>query len=178
MRRESFEDRFSRGDCLHTIDPRVATGTTMVDGFSKEGLLLESSQPPMPGRIIGFVFAFVFLGVGVSVLVFLWSQPFGGFGSPPLLFRLIGSLISLAFIAMGGTGCYAAVTGRGVTSRFRRGVFPMGGPRGAAPGHPTGRRYECPQCGAPLSEGADVSPSGDVRCAHCNAWFNVHGSGA
>lgn len=133
----------------------------------------------MAGRVIGFVFAFVFLGTGISVLVFLWAQPFGGFGSPPLFFRIIGSLISLAFIAMGGTGCYAAVTGRGVAGRLRPGGFRRSGGRQGAPGgRPSGSTYECPQCGAPLSQGADVSPSGDVRCGHCNAWFNVHGGGA
>ena len=25
------------------------------------------------------------------------------------------------------------------------------------------------------SDGADVSPHGDAKCAHCAAWFNVHG---
>ena len=36
--------------------------------------------------------------------------------------------------------------------------------------------YECTRCGAPLQDRADVSPSGDVKCQYCDAWFNVHAS--
>lgn len=131
---------------------------------------MEGPQTPMPGRIIGFVFGFVFFGVGCSVLVFLWSQSFGGFGSPPLFFRIVGSFISLAFVAMGGGICYAAVTGRGPAARLGPGRR-LGG---SGPAASSGGSYECPQCGAPLSSEADVSPSGDVRCSFCKAWFNVH----
>ncbi len=131
---------------------------------------MDTPEPPLAGRIIGFVFGFVFFGVGCSFLIFLWSQPFGGFGSPPLFFRIAGSLISLAFLAVGGGICFSAVTGRGLGAGFRRGLGRGGG--GAAG---SGGKYECPQCGAPLSKGADVAPSGDVRCTFCNAWFNVHG---
>ena len=125
---------------------------------------------PIVGRIIGGVFGFVFFAIGCTVLIFLWSQPSGGFGSPPLFFRVVGSLISLAFVAMGGGVCFSALTGRGPGARFQQS---LGQRFGGAAG--SGRSYECPRCGAPLSEGADVSPSGDVRCTFCNAWFNVHG---
>jgi hypothetical protein len=35
-------------------------------------------------------------------------------------------------------------------------------------------RFACPRCGAALGEGAEVSPHGDVKCAYCQSWFNVH----
>jgi DNA-directed RNA polymerase subunit RPC12/RpoP len=38
--------------------------------------------------------------------------------------------------------------------------------------------YHCPACGAPLAEGADVSPHGDAKCTHCGSWFNIHKSQA
>ncbi len=147
---------------------------------------METPSIPTVGRIVGFVFGFVFFGIGCSVLIYLWTQPFGGFGSPPLIFRIVGSFISLAFVAVGGGACFSALTGRGLAARFlpRRfqgGEFQGGGFQGGSVGRdsgssrPAGRRYECPQCGAPLREGAEVSPSGDVRCGHCDAWFNVHG---
>ena len=137
----------------------------------------------MVGRIVGFVFGFVFFGIGCTILISLWAEPFGGFGSPPLLFRIVGSFISLAFIAMGGGGCFAALTGRQLAARFRPGRFRPGGfrpgsGRDSGSNYPRRTNYECPQCGAPLREGADVSPSGDVRCGHCDAWFNVHGGAA
>jgi DNA-directed RNA polymerase subunit RPC12/RpoP len=34
--------------------------------------------------------------------------------------------------------------------------------------------YQCTACGARIQDASAVSPSGDVRCAYCNAWFNVH----
>ena len=34
--------------------------------------------------------------------------------------------------------------------------------------------YQCTACGARIQDASAVSPSGDVRCAYCNVWFNVH----
>ena len=34
--------------------------------------------------------------------------------------------------------------------------------------------YQCTACGAWIEDASAVSPSGDVRCAYCNVWFNVH----
>ena len=33
---------------------------------------------------------------------------------------------------------------------------------------------QCTACGARIQDASAVSPSGDVRCAYCNVWFNVH----
>src|SRR3954453_3343511 len=103
---------------------------------------------------------FVFAGIGVTVLVFMWGAPFGEFGSPPLFFRIFASFIATAFAAVGGTIGVTALRGGGeLASRLNR----FGGAAGQIPGQgsagPAG--YKCPHCGAPLGERADVSPSGD-----------------
>jgi len=38
----------------------------------------------------------------------------------------------------------------------------------------TDRDYSCDHCGATLTDGAEVSPSGDFRCQYCDNWSNVH----
>lgn len=35
-------------------------------------------------------------------------------------------------------------------------------------------RWNCPNCAAALSRGNEVSPSGDVKCLHCDSWYNVN----
>jgi hypothetical protein len=123
-----------------------------------------------------FVFGAVFLCVGLTFIGFLWTQPFGEFGSPPLFFRLIGSFISLAFVAVGGGTCWAAVASR------HRGLsdFSVEVEERSEQDRPTptatgsGTSYVCPRCGAPLADDADVSPHGDVKCTYCKAWFNIH----
>jgi DNA-directed RNA polymerase subunit RPC12/RpoP len=129
-------------------------------------------------RVLSGVFGFVFLGTGISVLVSLWNGSFGGFGEPPLLFRLIGSLISLAFIAFGGVTCLGALSARYMLNKvasvkleppaFDASDFPAAAPQPPAVG------YVCPQCGAPLASDAEVSPLGDVKCTFCQRWFNIH----
>jgi DNA-directed RNA polymerase subunit RPC12/RpoP len=34
--------------------------------------------------------------------------------------------------------------------------------------------YQCTACGARIQDASEVSPRGDIRCAYCNVWFNVH----
>ncbi len=135
------------------------------------------SVPPA-GRFIGGVFGFVFFGIGITVLIFMWAAPFGEFGSPPLFFRVFASFIALAFVAMGGTVCAGAIRGRSPlgTSHIARAqslIDEMAD--GREPPSASQAGYRCPHCGAPLSEGSDASPHGDVKCGHCNCWFNIHG---
>ena len=109
------------------------------------------------------------LGIGLSVLGFLWLTPFNEFGSPPLFFRIFGSFIALAFVLVGG-GMIAASFGlRGVK-------LPRPGDPGVPPAPPQAGAvgYQCVHCGATLGENADVSPHGDAKCAHCGRWFNIH----
>jgi len=123
-----------------------------------------SDPPPAgPPRFLGAVFGFVFGGIGLTVLGFLWGTR--GFGEPPLFFKLFGSFIALAFVAMGGTLFFGAIKGR---------PAPTGTAVTQPPAEP-GTGYACPACGARLGEDADVSPQGDVKCGYCRKWFNIHG---
>ena len=132
--------------------------------------------PVQPGaRLVGGLFGFIFAGIGLTVIIFLWAEPFDSFGSPPLFFRIFGSFIALAFIIFGGTmGISMLMAGRkpaqdpaswalSAQEQLRQEAAPA--PKG----------YICPRCGAPLGEKADVSPMGDTRCIHCGSWFNIHG---
>ena len=121
-------------------------------------------------RFVGAVMGFVFAGIGVTVLVFLWGTPADSFGAPPLFFRIFGSFIAIAFVGVGGTIGVTAL--RGSKALSPAGSTRNAGADAAAVGRSAG--YKCPHCGAPLGEKADVSPSGDVKCTFCGRWFNVH----
>lgn len=133
--------------------------------------------PSQPGaRIVGGVFGFVFFGIGVTVIIFLWSQPFDAFGSPPLFFRIFGSFIALAFVAIGGAIAVGAVAGaRTHVTLDHFSDDARDGLDRKTPGPAQSQvNYACSQCGASLSQDADVSPHGDVKCNYCNCWFNIH----
>ena len=34
-------------------------------------------------------------------------------------------------------------------------------------------KTRCDNCGAKCTNASDISPSGDLKCAYCNTWFNV-----
>ena len=129
-------------------------------------------------RIVFGVFGFAFAGIGITTLGFLWLTPFNEFGSPPLFFRIFGSFISLAFVAMGGTTFVAAILGNRLQRRGTdfdqfnqtKGESPPDGP--AIPS--SSLNYCCSNCGAKLTNQADVSPLGDVKCSFCHQWFNIH----
>lgn len=131
---------------------------------------------------MGGVFGAVFAGIGLTVLGFLWGAPWNEFGSPPLFFRIFGSFIAIAFVAVGGMTLVGAITGRMPGTRIPDpGVDPLGDEEGAGDelsdsgdGRPARGGYACPRCGGPLGPAADVSPSGDVKCGYCNTWFNIH----
>jgi len=140
---------------------------------------LSDSDPTKPaaqaGAIVVGVFGFAFLGIGLTVLYFMWSQPFGDFHSPPLFFRIFASFIAICFVAMGGGTAYAALTGSSQLGRLQDAAHKLkarGGNQRPAVGQ---QGYVCPQCAAPLGDQADVSPHGDAKCPFCKTWFNVHG---
>src|SRR5687768_9825927 len=82
----------------------------------------QQQQPPAPtvtgaGRFIAGVFGVAFAAIGLTVIGTLW---FGdGMGDPPVIFKLIGSLIALVFVAMGGTIAFGAITGGGLMAQQR-----------------------------------------------------------
>lgn len=130
----------------------------------------ERQQNISPGaRLVGVVIGCVFGGIGLTLITFLWSQPFGGFHSPPLFFRIIGTLISIPFVMVGGFTAFRSLTARG--SR-------LSGVRATRKPSPSKKQkrssYACPHCNAPIGEESDVSPHGDVKCSYCKKWFNIH----
>ncbi|MFK7821887.1 MAG: hypothetical protein AB8G99_24525 [Planctomycetaceae bacterium] len=131
-----------------------------------------------PGRFIGAVFGLGFLGIGVTVLGYLWLTPFNQFGSPPLFFRIFGSFIAIMFVAMGGGTAYAAITGKANPVGNHRQISDVIQHASSEQGKSepsTGDNYACDSCGAPLNSETDVSPHGDAKCTHCGRWFNIHG---
>lgn len=131
------------------------------------------SRPPAPAgpaRFIGGIFGFAFLGIGLTVLGFLWGS--SGFHSPPLVFKLFGSFIAIVFVGVGGATFFSAITGKSTRPGAHQ-APPPGANDGA--GTATGSGYTCPGCGARLGDDADVSPKGDVKCGYCRQWFNIHG---
>jgi hypothetical protein len=112
------------------------------------------------------LFFSIFGFVGVSVLIFLWSQSPHEFGAPPLIFRVVGSFIALGFILMGFGVPLSALRNRG-----------QAGDSLAAANSSTSDApasgYKCPNCGAGLGS-QEVSPSGDVKCSYCQKWWNIH----
>lgn len=132
--------------------------------------------------------AIIPFGIGMTVLIFLWSAPFGEFHSPPLFFRVFGSFIALAFV-MTGIGIFVGAgkigDPRSMAQRLQemqkelQGNHPPADSATAlsadAPASKVG--YDCPNCGASLGKEADVSPSGDVKCGYCERWFNIHSAG-
>lgn len=34
-------------------------------------------------------------------------------------------------------------------------------------------KTKCDNCGANCTNASDISPSGDLKCAYCDSWFNV-----
>ncbi len=126
------------------------------------------------------LFGIIPFGIGITVLCFLWFSD-DGFGSPPLFFRIFGSFIALAFVLFG----VAAFSAGSLFNRDRmqslsqslrdaqRMSAESAGP--STTSHSTGKaNYSCPNCGADLGDGSEVSPSGDVKCDYCKRWFNIH----
>ena len=130
---------------------------------------LPTPRVPGPARALFGVFGLVFAGAGVCMLALIWS---GEADFVPTPARLFGTLICLAPIAMGSFFVYGAIAGPKAMSPS---IDIPNSPEssGAPPTTPAGG-YVCPNCGAALGEKADVSPMGDVKCAFCGRWFNVH----
>jgi hypothetical protein len=129
-------------------------------------------QPPpaaVAGRFIAGVFGLAFGGIGLTVIIALWS---GGMGDAPTFFKIVGSFIAIVFVAMGVAMVYGAITGGGLMAQQQSANDAATGTTSST-GAPAG--YTCPHCGAGLARDAEVSPMGDVKCSFCGRWFNVHG---
>lgn len=115
------------------------------------------------------------LGIGLTVLGFVWSGPLNGFGSLPLFFRIFMSFIALGFVIPAIASIFVTLTGIDVVHHHLKN-------RGRPfVGNSSSERNDasinsCSQCGAPLDGSSEISPSGDVKCTHCGKWFNVRGN--
>lgn len=111
-------------------------------------------------RFVPFIFGLI----GVLVIVSVWLV--NGFGEPPLFFKLFATLIASVFCAMGFGGAFY---GPKLNGGFGRGLGRRLGRRRAGE-----QGYTCPHCQGGLESKTEVSPSGDVKCAFCERWFNIH----
>lgn len=126
-------------------------------------------------NILGRAIPCIFGLIGLTVCIFLWAAPFGEWNSPPLFFRVFGTFIGAIFMLFGfGTAIAGPSLLAGVKSlathhrsRARRSIRTN-----------SQDSYDCPNCGSGLQSDADVSPRGDVKCAFCDRWFNIHQPGA
>lgn len=135
-----------------------------------------SNRASINERIVAGIIGATFGGIGLTVLISQWAIPFHSFHSPPLFFRLFASFISLPFIAVGGAGVFTLLTGistgpKNSAAKMRDTMHTMMSQQLKTPKTGT-LRQDCPNCGAPRGH-IEVSPSGDVKCPHCNAWYNV-----
>jgi hypothetical protein len=135
---------------------------------------MNPRKPPLPRPpLFLLIFVSVFGFIGLAVLIFLWSAPRDGFGAPPLLFRVVGSGIAIAFMALGFGLPWTALRRRAPgpeteSEQVHPGTGTPGDPLTASKG------YRCHHCGAALDRTAEVSPSGDVKCSYCMKWWNIH----
>ncbi len=120
-----------------------------------------------PFRVLMGIFGLVFGGIGICVLGLIWSSESD---FVPVFARLFGSLIACAFVAFGGFMLWSAFAAQKLAAPS---ISAAADTQSTSPG-----TYVCPNCGAALGEKAEVSPMGDVKCAHCGRWFNVHKRGA
>lgn len=126
---------------------------------------MNAPKPPQPRLpIFALIFISMFGFIGLALLIFLWSEPFNKFGSPPLFFRIFGSFIAIGFMAVGFGMPLSALKQRQLMDDV-----------GATETEdvPPARGYKCPNCGAGLGQ-QEVSPSGDVKCGYCQKWWNIH----
>ena len=125
-------------------------------------VIVQAMNPLGRPPLFVLLFMSIFGFIGIAVLVFLWSAG-DGFGSPPLFFRVFGSLIATGFILLGfGMPLSLLRMGKSMTKLLDE----------ATP-KPPPTTLGCPNCGANLGS-SEVSPSGDVKCSYCKGWFNIH----
>lgn len=118
------------------------------------------------------------LGIGLTVLTFLWGSSWNGFHSPPLFFRIFGSFVAVPFVLMGAGILFSKSLSPVARLQALRNELqeagielPSAPPANDGPSPPG--KLKCPNCGSSPGE-AEVSPHGDVKCDHCHRWYNVH----
>ena len=115
------------------------------------------------------------LGMGLTILAFLWGAPWNEVHSPPLFFRVFGSFIALLFVMIGGEVVFSKALSPVQRLKSLQDEMQEAGltqpPVAGEP--PLPGKLKCPNCGSSPGT-AEVSPHGDVKCDHCSRWYNVH----
>ena len=132
---------------------------------------LPPSKIPAAGRMIGVFAGSIFACVGLTLIGFLWLGD--DFDDAPVFFKIMGSFVSLFFIAVGGGAAVSSYFASSAAEQIFEQARKKSADEQSAPSTAPGT-YVCPHCGGRLTR-ADVSPLGDVKCEFCGAWFNVHG---
>jgi DNA-directed RNA polymerase subunit RPC12/RpoP len=128
--------------------------------------------PERPQMFFDRLIGIVPLGIGLTVLVFIWGSDI------PLFGRMFASFVALFFVIAGIRIVTAPFPDpqrlRKMAEQMEAQLRQTAGDPPADPSAAVG--YRCDSCGAPVGSQADVSPQGDVKCAHCHRWFNIHTS--
>ena len=132
------------------------------------------------GRAMAIIFGITFGGIGLAMIGFLWTEH--GFGDPPMFFKIFGTLIALPFVSFGGMFLLAGfglrkfapkLSAQSLAERLKESRDELSDQPKVNSGLSTS--YTCPHCGAPLASSSNASPHGDVKCGHCETWFNIYG---
>ncbi|MFT7680359.1 MAG: hypothetical protein ACI8QC_004365 [Planctomycetota bacterium] len=114
-------------------------------------------------RFVPFIFGVI--GIGVIFSMWTWEDDWT---APPTIFKVFASLIASVFCVVGfGGAFFGPKFARSGRSGRRRG-------RKRRRHQSRGDGYTCPHCQGGLESQVEVSPSGDVKCAFCERWFNIH----
>ena len=134
------------------------------------------------GRVVVTILGIAFGGIGLAVMGFLWTEH--GFGEPPTFFKIFGTCVALPFVGfgvgallvgLGVIGVWTKSPAETVVDQLKEMQRELGDQRAVGEPDAAATNYTCPHCSAPLASSADASPHGDVKCAHCGAWFNIYG---
>ena len=71
------------------------------------GGVYTAGMPAIFGRFVALVFG----AIGATIIISLWTAD--GFGEPPLVFKIVGSLIASLFVFIGVSG---GILGKGMGS--------------------------------------------------------------
>jgi len=141
----------------------------------------EAKVASIIGTVVLIVFGIALGGIGLVVIISVWSSA-PGFGDPPTFFKIFASLIALPFIAIGilflagalGLAKFGRKSSAAALAQQLKDT-PLESPQPSAESTVSPLNYTCPHCGAPLDSSSSASPHGDVKCTHCETWFNIHG---
>jgi hypothetical protein len=118
---------------------------------------------PAAAFLVDFVLGAFFCSLGVTML----KTPWHGI---PWVLRLGGGLIGFACLAVGLIMVFGSLVRQILQNRDARDARAQ-----ITEDASLNSGYACPNCGATLANGAEVSPLGDAKCGYCQQWFNVFG---